>query len=329
MRIAIYAALLFATPAAAQSVESANPRPCQVTIARAPEDVRAVVETWVRTEAKCSVALEVRIVTTEGGFYLLAQDERGRMRERIVPDAQTAGVLVASWIADDNAPLPPPPVIAPIDAPRTVAPILAPVVAPKSPAIRSESITPPGLAPVAIAETKYAPVRRSKWISAGTLVPMSEGSGLGVRAEADAFRSGRWLVGGAVSLANSSTPMWTGSGLGAIDVTDIKLLVYLSRPWVWSRWQLRPTLGVGMLSSQGLAYDGNGMTYYLEQEVPTLEASLVASRDLGRSWAVYAGPIATLIDQTFDGYSSTEPYQMLIKRGLLDLAIFAGVRHRL
>src|SRR5690606_15193316 len=105
MRNVIYlAVLLAASSAAAQSVEEA--RTCQVTIARAPDDVREVVEAWVRSEPQCSKALEVRIVPTEGGLYLLAQDEQGRIRDRVVPDAETAGVLVASWIADDHAPAP-------------------------------------------------------------------------------------------------------------------------------------------------------------------------------------------------------------------------------
>src|SRR4029079_15632515 len=139
MRILIFATLLIAAPAAAQPVTPS--KACSVNIARAPDDVRQVVETWVRSEAQCSVALEVRIVPTEGGLYLLAQDEHGRVRERIVPDAQTAGVLVASWIADDNAPAP-----APVSAPAPPAPRPMP-----APAATNESLTPPGLAPVSIA----------------------------------------------------------------------------------------------------------------------------------------------------------------------------------
>jgi hypothetical protein len=83
---------------------------CQVNIVRAPEDVRCAIETWVRGEAACQIALDVRVIPTDGGLYLLAQDSKGRVHERLVPDAQAAGVLVASWVANDSIqPLPVPP----------------------------------------------------------------------------------------------------------------------------------------------------------------------------------------------------------------------------
>jgi hypothetical protein len=74
---------------------------CSVTIVRAPERVRREVEKWVSAEPRCTRSLELRVVPTEGGLYLIARDDRGLIRERIVPDAQSVGVLVASWVADD------------------------------------------------------------------------------------------------------------------------------------------------------------------------------------------------------------------------------------
>ncbi len=81
---------------------SARPVPCEITIPHAPDDVRAEIETWVRAEQRCATSLEVRVVPTEGGFYLFARDGRGFTRQRIVPDARTAAALVASWMADDS-----------------------------------------------------------------------------------------------------------------------------------------------------------------------------------------------------------------------------------
>src|SRR6185312_14317408 len=80
----------------------ASADPCQVTIARAPAEVRAAIESALVAEPHCRVPLELRAVATEGGYYLLARDFEGRTRERIVPDVASAATLVASWAADDE-----------------------------------------------------------------------------------------------------------------------------------------------------------------------------------------------------------------------------------
>jgi hypothetical protein len=90
---------------------------CTVTIVRAPERVRREVEKWVSAEPRCSNSIELRVVTTDGGLYLVARDDRGRIRERIVPDAQSVGVLVASWVADDAPFWPSQPSPAPVASP--------------------------------------------------------------------------------------------------------------------------------------------------------------------------------------------------------------------
>jgi hypothetical protein len=319
MRNVVFAGLLVATPAAAQPVT--QPKACQVTIARAPDDVRAVVEAWVKSEAQCNVALELRIVPTEGGLYLLAQDEQGRVRERIVPDAQTAGVLVASWIADDNAPPPPPPPAPPIEAP--------PAAAPTEPIASNEALTPPGLAPVSLTAKATAPgPRNSRWLTVGGLLPVADSSS-GLRIEADVWRKGRWIFGGAVSAAGGESPLYSSQGYGYLETEDYKLVTYIARPSQIGRWQLRPALGVGVVHTKGLAYDGGSMFYPLSGTFPTAEASFMVSRELGKSWAIYTGPIATVIAQTFESYSSSEPYTMQITRGDVDLVLFAGLRHRL
>lgn len=75
---------------------------CDVSIVRAPDHVRAEIERWVATEPACASALEVRVVETGDGLYVFARDGRGFTRERLVPDATSAGVLVASWAAADS-----------------------------------------------------------------------------------------------------------------------------------------------------------------------------------------------------------------------------------
>ncbi len=132
----------------------AHADPCVVTISRAPDDVRAAIEAWVSAEPECATTADVRAVPTDGGFYLLAIDGRGRVHERVVPDAQSAGVLVASWIADDGQsspvrdPAPPPsspPEAAParaavIEAPGTIEPEVEAVATPRKAERRQLSV---------------------------------------------------------------------------------------------------------------------------------------------------------------------------------------------
>lgn len=325
MRNIIVAALLgaplalIATPAAGQPVT--QPRSCKVTISRAPDPVREVVEAWVRSEAHCSVALDVRIVPTDGGLYLLAQDERGRVRERIVPDAQTAGVLVASWIADDNAP--------PADS-QAPAPAPPPVAAPVPAPTRAESITPPGLAPMAIGTAvPVAAPAHSKWGSVGALVSMTGGGGGGVRGEIDVWNRGRWFIGGAASLAENQRTMYSAYGTGYFTARDLKAMAYVSRTWSRGRWQLRPTTGVGVIRTEGLVYDGNTTFYSVAGTFPTVDLSLMLSRELGSQWAVFTGPLATVVQQEFTAQSASSSYPMTIWRGDVDVVWLAGLRHRL
>ena len=47
----------------------ADPAPCAVTSVRAPDDVRATVESWLANE-RCEIPLTVRIIATEGELYI-------------------------------------------------------------------------------------------------------------------------------------------------------------------------------------------------------------------------------------------------------------------
>lgn len=179
--IAAAALALLPRPAVAQPVRA--PSPCEVDIVYAPDAVRAVVAQWVHAEPACRVALEARIIPTDGGFYLVVLDERGQVRERIVPDATSAAVLIASWAADDSilsptpsreqaalppstplpsgsslVPLPAPPRPPPAAPALDVAPAPPPVpvvIAPAVPAAPAVVAVAP--APVAVALVPTAP----------------------------------------------------------------------------------------------------------------------------------------------------------------------------
>jgi hypothetical protein len=72
-----------------------------VRIVHAPRNVAAVVAQWLVQEPRCGSPLEVRVVPSREGLYVFARDAGGHVRERTVPDAQSAGVLIASWAAAD------------------------------------------------------------------------------------------------------------------------------------------------------------------------------------------------------------------------------------
>src|SRR5262245_20949143 len=105
MRLLPIAAFLVSLPAAAQPLLP-GAFACPVTLAHAPDEVREIVEAWLRAEPTCGAALEVTIVAAPGGFLVEANDARGGHRVRTVPDAQIAGALIASWSADDHIALP-------------------------------------------------------------------------------------------------------------------------------------------------------------------------------------------------------------------------------
>src|SRR5690242_1871771 len=108
--------------------EPAEPA-CGVRIDRAPADIGAAIERRLFALSACGGRLDVWVIRSEDGLYVIARDELGRVRERVVPDVEVAAALIASWVETDAAaplttagilPLPPPP--APPTAAMTPAP---------------------------------------------------------------------------------------------------------------------------------------------------------------------------------------------------------------
>ncbi len=76
---------------------------CHVQISSAPEDVATEIQEWVASEPRCAREIDVRVERGAFGLHIIAIDSSGHRRERVVPDAQSAAVLVVSWMADDSA----------------------------------------------------------------------------------------------------------------------------------------------------------------------------------------------------------------------------------
>jgi hypothetical protein len=326
----LLASLTAATPAAAQPITS--PASCKVTISRAPEDVRAVVEEWVTAEPRCASSVDVRIIPTEGGLYILAQDDRGGVRERIVPDAQSAGVLIASWIADDTFP-----------PDKTV--VFVPELVPPATSTRAETTASPSSALVDRAPSPRTPGKLPKWVSVGLMFDIGPDRGGGFRAEVDVKSWIDWSAGIALSRSFSSKETGEFGGYTAEDftwvtATDTKAVGYLGRTLCAGRWQLRGQLGAGVVWTQAAAYiqrravysPVGGATYTGEDSKlsPTAEAALLASVRLGH-WALHVGPVFTAYAQTLRAteLSSWEPMTETIDRHAIETLLWTGLRHSL
>jgi len=335
-------ALAVATPAAAQPVT----RPvesCGVTFVRAPDDVRYVIEQWVRAEPRCVIGLELRVVPTEGGYYLLARRADGRLHERLVPDSQAAGVLVASWIADDGsvpgAPVPTPmpamaPAPMPSPAPMAPAPMPGPMgtAAPAPmpmPAYAGGSYVggPGGVAAVAPAPRDRA--RPGKWLTLG-IASTTDGSSGHFFADAELLQRGPWKLTGQIGYGEYHEDV-TGSGWdwGSFALDEYRGLASLSRAWRTGRWELSAAAGVGLVWEDGKVFGtrssasgpGPWMEYTISGMTPFAQLSAQVTRRLGDRWGVAVGPVLTLMQQSFtnasDGGSlQREPALLMMSGGL-------------
>ena len=206
----------------------ATAEPCQVTIARVPAELRATIDDALSAEPHCRVALELRIVATEGGYYMLARDLHGRTRERIVPDAASAATLVASWAADDE-----------IDATDDRAPV------------RVAAVPPAGAPePVVAASTALEPRSSGPFI---TLYGVIGPYGGGLRADLDVLHRGRWALGvSAARTTGDTSPTFTddfgNSDIFArLETTEYDLLAYVAYERDLSdAWHVRASLGGGV-----------------------------------------------------------------------------------
>lgn len=280
MKRATAIALLLAGHAAgAQPVT----HPCRVTVATAPPDVRAEIESWVAAEPRCVRELEVRVVVTEGGLYLSATDPTGHVRDRVVPDAQSAAVLVVSWMADDSLGPTPPTV-----EPQTDNDTPTPVERPASPADDEES--PFGLG----SHTRFHPSQQ-RYLTLGVLGRDHEGPV--VRAQLDLWSSHGISLGVAVG--------------GGDDILQGRVVVAATKAFGW--FSVRAQLGVGadhlhddreqmqqptgLLMMEGPHHDDN---------VVRAELGLLGQVSIDRNWTVMGGPVLDLArehgDATVEGF---------------------------
>ena len=330
MKALISLGLVLAASHAAIAQPVTSPASCAVRVIRAPDDVRQTVEAWVAAEPRCSVALDVRIIPTDGGLYLFALDEHGRIRERIVPDAQSAGVLVASWVADDTMYVPPP-------APP-------PVVEQRDPfSVRgggpNSDLTTPGMTlssepvdgPPASAPSK----NMSRWVGLGFLIDKSGNSG-GLRIDGDIWTHGRYTLGAALSSTVNQMPAYTPYGDGTLDARDIKLMATGSHTWQTGRWFARASAGLGAVHTAVLlSIDSNpayGYGYYQASGwTGVADASALVGAELGKNWSANVGVLFTLYAQNLHVNDATmQMYDTVdLSRRDLETLFYTGLKYRL
>lgn len=327
---AVCAIALSGSPVSAQPAEGGNDAPaCAIELVRVPDDVRGVVERWIRAEPRCSHALEVRIVPTSGGLYVLARDDAGRSHERVVPDATSAGVLIVSWAADDGpgargpSPGPNAPTIQRQDAApirpvptRTLAvPPSRAAASPPSADVapegeRAGDRPPPDLVLATTAPRTALPIAPAspRWMSAAGMLQLAARGAIGGetlyggRIGLDLWTPGRWTIGAAMTLARSERRGYRDTGTGYVPGTlvrsfDASTVLRAGITKRFGAWELAPSIGAGWL----LSYNYNRRDLYSEPRSTISaigEASLSAAYRIGRRLAIDTGLIATVYAPT-------------------------------
>lgn len=255
--------LALAGQAAAQPVTRPE-RDCKVTIALAPADVRTEIEAWVTSEPRCEHELEVRVVPTKAGYYISARDERGRVRERVVPDAQSAAVLVVSWMADDSL------------GPTFPTPVER---APKVVEIPTTFDDPPALVTAPSVRRGFRiehSERARRWFSAGAVGANADR--VGVRGQVDLLAGRSWNLGVAGG--------WRAGDRGP-DVTQARLLLGTQRSF--GRLSLRAQLGVGA----DLVDDRDRMPLAGDRSsvIGKAEVGVLAGLQINHAWDMISSPL--------------------------------------
>jgi hypothetical protein len=279
LALAFVAAL--AAPAAAQ-------RPaCAIEIARAPDDVRPVVEQWLSGLPSCSIALEVRIVRTDGGLYIVARDDRGTVRDRVVPDADTAGALIASWADDGQGPA----LHLDVHTELTLVPPIAPPLAP--PAAQLDAGEP--------ARLDAAPERSA---AVSGLLGVGGANLAGVRAEVDLYHHDALRAGAALAFIHGRQTLLGSGGDEEVTLFDAAATIYIAYVSRRGAWEVRPAFGAGAVRTRLddlTMFAVNGPTTGGWTKVTPLgEVSLSVSRDVFGKLALTAGGMLLVYGQSYE-----------------------------
>jgi hypothetical protein len=303
---ALVAVGALAAPAAAE--------PCSVQMVRVPDDVRVQIERWVSAEPSCRVQLAVRVLPTEGGLYVIATDGAGLVRERLVPDATTAAVLIASWVADDGAARRPAPAPSPTPTPAPVERTPAPAPAPVTPVFAQDN------PPVRPAWAQAHPPVKPSWAATpagpGTVAPTAPvdqpapravdapgfrrlvGFGLsmhekggGLRGEIDMLKKWRMRLGVIAAWSHTSY-----EGYDSFALDDVLVAAFAGNELRFGRIDLRATIGAGFAITTATMNSGESQSLVS----PYFDATISAGVAVTRRFEIRAGLDVAYLPQRVD-----------------------------
>lgn len=304
MRILPVSTVALLVTAAAASRAAAQEAPtCPVEILRAPPEVQPVIEEWVRAERVCGPALKVRVVPTVGGLYVLAEDANGRVRERVVPDATTAAVLIASWAADDAAPAAPlTPPAPPSAAPGTAIAMEPPVPPAPPPAPPAPPPAPPSMPPssVVLVDGGSGGRRGSRSLDVGVVVTANADTlSSGVKVGVDLATRFGLRLGVAGAYARTAYPFYGYYTYAPerVLVHDLRLTGRAALERATGRWSGRLELGLGVVVSSLTTMDAGSAS----GAAPYGELGVTLGYQVSSNWRLRGGPVFTLSAQTIQG----------------------------
>jgi hypothetical protein len=273
------------------SNSSADPAPpCHVQISSAPDDVAAEIQDWVASEPRCARELDVRVERGAFGLHIIATDNSGHRRERVVPDAQSAAVLVVSWMADDS-----------FDEPAATA---AEARVEPPPTIPEERLDEASI-------RSTSPIARpgAHWLTLGMSLT---DDGYGVRGQVDVLALGHWRIGvaggwrqDAEDSPDRDSPMEPSSSL--VDATAFGAYTRSIGPF-----EVRLQAGAGVAVDS--RHDMMDLRDNRTTVSPELDAAALLGLPLGDSWGIIGGPLLDLADD---------------RHVPVELSVFFGVARRI
>jgi len=262
----------------------AQAAPCEVSIERAPDDVRAAIERWVAGEPSCGGPLAVRVVETDEGLYVIATDAEHQTIDREVPDAESAGALVASWAV---AAVPTrPPVLVELEVGPEAQDLYG--LRPYWPAIVDEEVVPERAMPRAPRVRRFAAIGTTYGTGAiysGRAFERSDLHSLSAFVVLDLVGRGAWSGGVRVAL----------SGYQHRVTSSFGMVVFGHAAWTSAprAWRVRASARVGLAHGWDWRSAGPVMSR-TETSVP-VQLGAVVSRSVRAGLAVAVGPQLTTL----------------------------------
>jgi len=282
----IVGAMLVSSLAAATATASPT-KTCAVDIVRAPDEVRAAIEEQLGDAPTCAPELQVRVVATDDGFYVIGLGGN-TVLEDTVGDAAAVAALIAGWEGGlaakceraDRARAP--------EADTNVDPIKI---------VDDKPVDEP-------ASTQAARSRATR-LDLGGLVGAGDGGGTGARFAIDAWSRGRWSVGAGFDLSQVtiSAAGFLFSSPHEYQFLDLTATVHAAYTWSSGPWHARSFVGLGYIHTTG-SVTTSTMSTPVSLTSQSIELGATFGRDFGRGWGLDVGPLFTVFKEVTPGNAS-------------------------